>query len=145
MMYGHPDLNNPFYVASCGLLAQVFLRGLTGDFHGQKDAGQKKALMLGLVNLVTGLIILSAIPAPNPSNFLVFVPVTVMSGTFLLFGVMDTVIGVSYLMKRRKDGKEFREEMKQVAEVARMEAGLAADLAEFLAGFEPTDTENKEN
>lgn len=143
MLYGHPDLNNPFYVASCGLVAQVFLRGLTGDFRGKKYGESKKALMLGPVNIITGLLIVFFALPKEP---ILGLAVGLMVGIFLDFGLRDSLFAVSYLLERRKDGKEFREEMKRVAEQARMEKALADDLAEFLVEFGPADNpESSEN
>lgn len=144
--YGPLDLTNSFYVAACSLSAQTFLRAVVFDFKDKKDSEQKKALILGPINLVTGiLILLFALPSPIPSNVFLIILVTVISGMFLNFGFRDSIVGLLYLRLQRKEGREFREEMKQVAETARMEEALVADLAESLAEFGPTDTESSEN
>lgn len=145
--YGPLDLTNPFYIASCSLSAQALLRGITFDFQGKKDSEKKKALMLGPINLATGLlIIIFALPTPTINHFLLLVLVVTANIIFLTWGLLNTIIGISFVMEQLKDGREFREEMQKVAETARMEEGLAADLSEFLAEFGPADnTENKEN
>lgn len=143
MIYGHPDLHNPFYLASCSLAAQVFFRGLTGDFKGKKNAESKKAILLGPLNIITGLlIILFAIP----SNPIVAALTGLMAATFFDFGFRFTLFVMSHLMELRKDSREFREEMQKVAETARMEQALVDDLTDFLSDVEPLDnTENREN
>lgn len=144
--YGPLDLTNPFYIAACSLSAQTFLRAVSFDFKDKTDAEEKKALILGPINLVTALlIIIFALPTPTISHFLILVLVITANIAFFTWGLLNTIIGISYLMERRKDGREFREEMKQVAETARMEEALVADLAESLAEFGPTDTESSEN
>jgi hypothetical protein len=142
IIYGPPDLHNPFYIASCGLAAQVFFRGLTGDFKGKKNAERKKALLLGPLNILTGLLMLFALP----SNPVVAVLAGLMTATFFDFGLRSTLFAISHLMELRKDSKEFRKEMQETAETARMEQALADDLALFLSDVEPMDnTENRED
>lgn len=102
--------------------------------------------MLGPINLVTALLtIIFALPSPTINHFLLLTLVLSMIVSFLIVGGIYSISAVVYLREQRKDGREFREEMKQVAEIARMEEALVADLAESLAEFGPTDTESRES
>lgn len=156
--YGPPDLNNPFFIAACSLSVQGLLRGALFESQEKKDAKVRNVLIFGPVNLVTGLLILLfALPSPIPSNVFPILLATVMSGTFLWFGVRDTFFAVIYLRLKHQDSKEFRKAMQELAEAARREEAflaekadreeaLVADLADFFAGVGPTDnTESREN
>lgn len=143
VIYGNPDLHNPFYLASCSLSAQTFFRGLTGDFRGKKYAEAKKALLIGPLNILTGLLMLLF---ALPSNPIVGAITGLMIAAFFDFGLRFTLFVFSHLLERRKDSREFRKEMVRVAETARVEQALADDLAVFLAGVESEDEpESSEN
>jgi hypothetical protein len=156
--YGPPDLNNPFFIAACSLSVQVLLRGVMFEPEEKKDLKVKNMVMVGPVNLVTGiLILLLTLPSPIPSNIFLILLITVISGAFLWFGVRDTFFGAMYLRLKHQDSREFRRAMEELAEAARREKeflaekadreeALVADLAEFFAGVGPTgNTESRDN
>lgn len=131
--YSSPNIySNPFVVLAVFFLLRGTVQVLTHKNRGQsREMAQREEYIMYPAMLVTSIILaMFCIPEVNS---LISLFLWGVAGWLFGTGLVGTVVSGLVIWTKRLDSKDFREEMREVAERARREEALAHDLAEFLA------------
>lgn len=142
ILYGPPTVHNPFLILGGYFTLRMAVQIFTFE-NGRKskrlDLLENSIIFSAMV--VTAVLLLSfCIPEGGVNLTGLFV--TGVASWLVGYGVTGAVVSGLGIWADRRDSKEFREEMKEVAEKARVEEALVADLTEFLADADPTNSDS---
>ena len=142
--YGPVWVTNPFFLLSCYITVRLLVFWLFGNFEGYLNAEFKQNLVYGQLGLHTGILMV-AFAIPDAFGWKLLVVPT--AGWLLLSGVSRTYSALlplwNYIVNgvdKTLDQRSFRKHMKNVAETARVEDQLSADLRNFITGADNKGT-----
>lgn len=140
-----PSFNNPFvfmvgyFLVSCTV--QLFSFELLDWTVRREGADFVSNLILGPLKLMTVVLIFTL--CHSEGYVFLNALVTVVLFWFSYSGFRETFFAVSTLKRKAKEQQDFTNEMKEVAESARTEKAVVADLDAFLASLYPQEKENE--
>jgi hypothetical protein len=130
--YGPTSISNPFYIIACLFSLKLIILGVLYFSEPRPKTVELAEKLIYPTLEVVAAVLIVAFGMPTEQNLLVKLALTAMCGWFLYRGAQAAIfIGRAGWVKIQ-DSRAFNWRMKKVAESARVEQKLSADLANFL-------------